>query len=195
MEDSIKKIIIAVAFLCSHLIAFAGEKNSFISVAFGSSFLPNESYKYSGINGGIAYGYRISSQSFGVIGLDVSSRFEGGIRFGYEYDFTVSKGWTPGVNVALLVGVASIEEECNDVFLMKNPPIQIVKCDGKDVIEFPPTLGLGADMGLFLKIGSGKWQGLAQTGVKYLTPIGQPPGEFFDYKFQHYISFALRLSL
>ena len=174
-----KKIIIASAFLCSSLFAFAGERNSFISFALGSSFSPTDSYKHSGINGGLTYGYRINSQSFGVIGLDASSQFEGGMRFGYEYDFTVDKGWTPGVNVALLVGVANT----NTVY---------------DIISFKeddeaPTLGLGADMGLFLKIGSGKWQGLTQTGVKYFSAVNKL-GESFGDQLEHYISVGLRMS-
>ena len=176
-----KKIIIAVAFLCSHLVAFAGEKNSFLSFTFGSSFLPTDSYKYSGINGGFTYGYRINSQSFGVIGLDASSQFEGGMRFGYEYDFTVNKGWTPGMNVALLVGVANT-----------NTVYDVISFKKED--ETPsPTLGLGADVGLFLKIGSGKWHGLAQTGVKYFSAVNKL-GESFGDKFEHYISVALRWS-
>ena len=167
-----KKIIIAVAFLCSHLVAFAGERNSFISLVFGSSFLPTNSYKYSDISGGFTYGHRISSQSFGVIGLDASARLEGGMRFGYEYDFTVNKGWTPGVNVALLVGVANKNSSGS---------------------EYSPVLGLGADMGLFLKIGSGKWQGLAQTGVKYFSAVSGF-GKSFEDKLEHYISVGLRMS-
>ncbi len=161
-----KKLIIVAGFLCFSVFAFAGERNSFIGLSFGSSFLPSNSYEYSDINGALIYGHRITSQSFGVVGLDLSTIKAGGLLFGYEHEFTSGKKWSPGAKASLLVGVHEWT-----------------------------TLGLGADIGLFLKMGpaTSRWQGVAQTGVRYFSAIGDL-GESFGDKIKHYISVALRVN-
>lgn len=167
-----KKIIIATGFLCFSLFAFAGEKDSFVSLSFGSAFLPTKQYDYSGVNGTLTYGHRVTSQSFGVIGLDFSSELEGAMIFRYEHNFTSNMNWEPGVSASVLIGVANKSSSSES--------------------RYKAALGLGVDLGLFLKLGpSTGWQGVAQTGVKYFSGVGEL-GKSFGDKFRHYISVALR---
>ena len=174
-----KKLIIVAGFLCFSLFAFAGggEKNTFAALSFGSSFSPANKYNYSGTAGALTYGHRVTPQSFGVVGISLSDAIDGGLLFGYEQEFVSDGNWLPGANVSLLVGVAG---KSNKSIWDDN---------------YSPTLGLGADIGLFLKIGpsTGKLQGVAQTGVKYLSAVSSLSESFKD-KLEHYISVALRLN-
>lgn len=162
-----KKLIIITGFLCFSLFAFAGEKSSLIGLSFGIALSPGDSYSYSDVNGAIIYGHRITSQSFGVIGIDLSTKLNGGLLFGYEHEFVSGGNWLPGANASLLVGVA----------------------------EKGTTLGLGADIGLFLKLGpsTSKWQGIAQTGLRYFSAVSEL-GKSIGERLQHYISVGLRLN-
>ena len=167
-----KKLIIITGFLCFSLFAFAGEKNNFVSLSVGNSFLPAESYDYNGISAAFVYGREINSQSFGVIGFDLSYKLEGAMLFRYEYEFVSGESWLPGANIGLLVGVAN-----------KNK---------LDTGGYAATLGLGGDLGLFLKIGASdsRLQGVVQTGVKYFSAVSQLSKSFKE-KIQHYLSLSV----
>ena len=164
--------MIITGLLCLSLFAFAGggEKDNFVSISVGNSFLPANSYDYEGVSGAIIYGRRISPQSFGVVGFDLSHKLDGAMLFRYEHEFISGESWLPGANIGLLVGVAD-------------------KNSGGD---YAATLGLGGDLGLFLKLGpsNSRVQGVVQTGIKYFSAVSQLSDSVKE-KLQHYLALSV----
>ena len=179
--------MITVVFLCFSGITLAEQKNSFVALSVGSSFKLLDNYNYSGLNGAFTYGYRMNSHGFGVIGANLGDELEGGLLFGYEQNFINNKNFVPGVNISLLLGVANQSKS------RAEPSPGSGK--NNNSYDYSPTLGVGADLGFFLKLGPsvGKYQGVAQTGLKYYSAVSDV-GESFKDKFVHYINVGIRIN-